>query len=297
MKNPLPGKLHLLRYRINSKFKNEKESLSPKTISMLNKYYSKIIYISFCIVVILILFNCQNDHSYNKSNKSALIRLEKKEGIQTDSLPEIIVSDGISKDIGEVKEGVKINVFFTIKNIGNAPAKDISIHDLSRGGCTSVSKISELARGDSAKLEFIFETLGYGGKEQLRQVQVRYNNPENSPITLSVRAKVIPTEPYQVPIGELFYNFFVLVDVRNTSKFRAGHIIGAINIPVEDLIVWTSQLPETFMIYIYSDDGNLSDQCAKMLREKGYSRALSIVGGLTEWKKQYGERFIITGEK
>jgi rhodanese-related sulfurtransferase len=266
-------------------------------MSMLNRYYNEMINISFSIILILLLYGCQNDHPQKKGNENALIRVEKKEGIQIDSLPEIIVIDGANKNLGDVKEGVKVSTIFTVKNIGNAIAKDISFHDLSRGGCTSVSKISELAIGDSAKLEFIFETLGYGGKEQRRQVQVRYNNPENSPITLSVTAKVIPTESYQVPIGELLYNFFVLVDVRNKSKFRAGHIIGAINVPAEDLVSWASQIPKTFMIYIYSDDGNLSDQCAKILREEGYSRTLSIVGGLTEWKSQYGERFIITGDK
>jgi len=258
-------------------------------------------YIIFRVLVssllIFLLSSCQNGQPDKKDDKKSPEQVAGTKISPSGDIPEIIVTDGESRNLGEVKEGIKTHVIFTLKNIGKARATDISVHDLSKGGCTAVSKISELAAGDSAKLEFIFETLGYGGKEQLRQVKVRYNNPELSPITLSVIADVLPTEAHQVPIGELFYNFFVLVDVRDEHKFREGHIVGAIPVPADELVDWASQLPETFMIYLYSDDGELSDRCAKILREKGYSRALSIVGGLAEWKDQYGERFIITGEK
>lgn len=217
--------------------------------------------------------------------------------VSQDSLPLINVVDGESRDLGVLKEGIKAQVVFTLVNIGNARATDISVHDLSKGGCTAVSTISELAAGDTAQLVFVFETLGYGGKEQLRQVKVRYNNPEHSPFTLSVSAAVLPTEVYQVPIGELFYNFFVLIDVRELSDFRRGHIVGAIHCSGDELFDWVAQLPKGFMIYLYSDDGTMSDQYALELRKMGYSRALSIVGGLHEWKAQYGDRYIITGNK
>jgi len=248
-------------------------------------------------LLIFLLSSCQNDQVDKKGDKKIPEQVGRVKNYPSGDFPEIIVTDGESRNLGEVKEGIKTHVIFTLKNIGKTRATDISVHDLSKGGCTAVSKISELAAGDSAKLEFIFETLGYGGKEQLRQIKVRYNNSELSPIMLSVIANVLPTEAHQVPIGELFYNFFVLVDVREKEKFREGHIVGAIPVTVDELVDWASQLPETFMIYLYSDDGKLSDRCAKILREKGYSRALSIVGGLAEWKDQYGERFIITGEK
>ena len=264
---------------------------------MLCKRRNYIFRILLSSLLIFLLNSCQNRQQDKKDGKKSLEQIDIEKRSPADSLPEIIVTDGESRNLGEVKEGVKTHVTFTLKNIGNARATEISVHDLSKGGCTAVSKISELAAGDSAKLKFIFETLGYGGKKQLRQVKVRYNNPELSPIILSVVADVLPTEHHQVPIGELFYNFFVLVDVRERQKFREGHIVGAIHLPAEELVAWASQLPKTFMIYLYSDDGELSDQCAKILREKGYSRALSIVGGLAEWKAQYGERFIISGDK
>jgi rhodanese-related sulfurtransferase len=51
------------------------------------------------------------------------------------------------------------------------------------------------------------------------------------------------------------------------------------------------------LIYLYSDSGEISDQYTKILRAKGYSRALSIVGGLAEWKDRYGDRNIIKGNR
>lgn len=264
---------------------------------MLCKRSSFVFRVFLSSLLIFLLSSCQNGQPDKKDDRKSQKQVNRVKNYPSGDFPEIIVTDGESRNLGAVKEGIKTHVIFMLKNIGKARATDISVHDLSKGGCTAVSKISELAAGDSAKLEFIFETLGYGGKEQLRQVKVRYNNPELSPITLSVVADVLPTEAHQVPIGELFYNFFVMVDVREEQKFREGHIVGAIPVPADELVDWASQLPETFMIYLYSDDGELSDRCAKILREKGYSRALSIVGGLAEWKDQYGERFIITGRK
>jgi rhodanese-related sulfurtransferase len=241
--------------------------------------------------------SCPENQSDNRISETPDQFVKRGNFTQSDSLPIIVVKGGETKNLGSIKEGIKTSVIFTLKNIGITRAIGISVHDLSRGGCTAVSKVSEIAPGDSASLEFIFETLGYGGKKQNRKIKVRYNNPELSPITLSVTAEVLPTEPYQVPIGELFYNFFVLIDIRDRQKFQQGHIIGAINVPVNELEAWISQLPDGFLIYLYSDSGEISDQYTKILRAKGYSRALSIVGGLAEWKDRYGDRNIIKGNR
>lgn len=249
------------------------------------------------VLLVFWLHSCQNRQQDSKDREKSPLQKGAEKISPDDNLPEIVVIDGERRNLGEVQEGIRTHVIFTLKNIGSARATDISVHDLSKGGCTAVSKISELAAGDSAELEFIFETLGYGGKKQHRQVRVRYNNPDLSPITLSVLADVRPTESHQVPIGELFYNFFVLVDIRARQAFREGHIAGAIHVPAQELKTWVAQLPESFMIYLYSDNGELSDQYAKALQEMGYSRTLSIVGGLAEWRAQYGERFIISGDK
>ena len=239
------------------------------------------------------LNNCKKQ-SQQKSGKE---KKSVKDTPEDKPLPKIVVKEGTKRNLGKLREGIKTTVSFTLINKGKADASKISVHDLSKGGCTAVSQVSELARGDSAKLKFIFETLGYGGNEETREIKVRYDNSRHSPITLSVTAEVLPVKEHQVPIGELYYNFFVLLDVRGEQDFRKGHIAGAIHVPEDELLPWVSRLPKDFMIYLCSETGKKSDKLAKQLRKKGFSETLSIVGGIEEWKRRYGERVIIQGGK
>ena len=258
---------------------------------------------SFRILVVLTLItaavsNCkQNPRDQQETKKSESPVQGQQEKTTDEALPRLVVQGGNSRDLGKVQEGVQTNVSFTIVNQGKADAMNISVHDLSKGGCTAVSQVSRLSSGDSATLRFRFETLGYGGKEETRKIRIRYGNPRHSPLTFQVHARVLPAEAHQVPIGELYYNFFVLVDVRDRRAFESGHIAGAIHVPPDDLISWASRLPKDFLIYLYSRDGKKSDKLAQMLREEGYTEALSIIGGIREWKRRYGERVIIRGER
>jgi len=244
-------------------------------------------------VIILSVTTCKNKEQQDNPEKEK--QISRVETYKDQALPRLVVKDGEIRDLGKIREGIKTSVTFTLINEGEADALNISIHDLSKGGCTSVSHVSQLAVNDSGKLNFIFETLGYGGKKETRKIKIRYNNPDLSPLTLSVTAEVLPTEAHQVPIGELYYNFFVLVDVRDEKSFRKGHIAGAINIPGEEVLFWASKLSKDFMIYLYSDNGEKSDVLAKKLRSNGFTEALSIIGGIEEWKRRYGDRVIIDG--
>jgi rhodanese-related sulfurtransferase len=257
-----------------------------------------------CLTAILILFaagcpSCKN----NRSQDALPAQQEKKERAgreepgEDQALPRLVVKDGTDRDLGKIREGIITSVVFTLFNEGEADATNISVHDLSQGGCTAVSQVSRLARGDSARLEFLFETLGYGGRKETRQIKVRYDHPGLSPITLSVTAEILPAEAHQVPIGELYYNFFVLVDIRDETDFQAGHIAGAIHVPKEEVMSWASALPRDFMIYLYSEDGAESDTLAKKMQSSGYNEAFSIIGGISEWKRMYGERVIIQGAR
>jgi len=255
----------------------------------------------FLVLALLLLMgfqSCKNNEQQDRSQRKTHTEKTINEEQSPDDdapLPLLVVKEGENQDLGKVREGIKTTVSFTLINKGDADALGISTHDLSKGGCTSVSRVSRIAAGDSAKLEFIFETLGYGGRKENRKIEVSYENPDHSPITLSVTADVLQTEVHQVPIGELYYNFFVLVDIRNKASFRKGHIAGAIHVPKEELLSWASALPKDFLIYLYSENGQESDLMAKKMQDNGYKEALSIIGGIREWKRRYGERVIIGG--
>ena len=240
-----------------------------------------------------IITACNNIKQQDTSEKKE--KVVKVDTSKNRSLPWLVVKYGKDRDLGKIREGIKTSATFTLVNKGEANAIGISVHDLSKGGCTAVSHVSYLAVGDSVKMNFIFETLGYAGKKVTRKIEIGYDNPKFSPLILSVSAEVLPNEDYQVPIGELYYNFFVLVDVRDENIFRKGHIAGAINIPDDKVLSWASKLSKDFVIYLYSDDGKRSDILAKKLRSNGFTEALSIIGGIDEWKRRYGDRVIIDG--
>lgn len=202
-------------------------------------------------------------------------------------------------DFGTVREGKNIKISFKITNTGS---KEVRIKEIRTfAACIESRPLTKrnLAPGEGVELEYIFESLGYGGVSVDKQIEVYYNNANLSPLRLSVRGKVLPLEPYQASMGELTYNFFVLVDIRPSERFIKEHIIGAINVPYEKIGTWafgvSKTISEEVIIYLYSEDGRKSDEAAKMLRKKGFLQYLSIVGGLKEWKNQNNNKFLVSG--
>ena len=88
--------------------------------------------------------------------------------------------------------------------------------------------------------------------------------------------------------------------MRPRDRFLKEHIVGAINVPYNKIARWATEvsgsLSEEIIIYLYSEDGTKSDEAAKMLRKKGYSQYISLVGGLKEWKRRKGKKLLVAGK-
>jgi len=204
-------------------------------------------------------------------------------------------------DFGSITEGMNIPVSFTITNTG---FDDVLIREIRTfAACVESRPLSKrsLKPGEIIKLEYIFQSLGYGGVTVDKHIEVHYNNAALSPLRLAIKGKVLPLESYQAPIGELIYNFFVLVDIRSPEDFVKEHIMGAVNVPYEKIDEWASRvsknISEEVIIYLFSEDGSKSDEAAKFLGKKGAAKYISIVGGLKEWKRQNGNKFLISGKQ
>ena len=201
-------------------------------------------------------------------------------------------------DFGSIREGINVPVSFNIINKGTDVAQINQVRTFA--ACVELKPLPKqrLAPGESVELNYIFQSLGYGGVSIDKAIEIHYNNSHLSPLRLHVKGKVLPLESYQAPAGELIYNFFVLIDIRPSEEFIREHIMGAINIPYQKIEDWAAAVAdavtEDIVIYLYSEDGRESDQAAKRLRTKGFSQYLSLVGGLKEWKRQYGQKLIIS---
>jgi rhodanese-related sulfurtransferase len=74
-----------------------------------------------------------------------------------------------------------------------------------------------------------------------------------------------------------------LVDVRTPQEFAAGHIPGAVNIPVQELERRMSELePKDEPIVVYCQSGSRSSYAARMLGNAGYS-SVHDLGPMRRW--------------
>jgi len=199
-------------------------------------------------------------------------------------------------DFGKTQEGKIVPVSFTIRNTGTETVV-ISETRQSAGCIAEGPPIKpKIPPGGQAKLNYLFDSTGYGGAGVTRWVKVFYNNKKFSPLKLTVTGTVTPIGKHQAAPGEMMYNFFVLIDVRPVSEFKKAHIIGAINIPAEKLKDRLEEISanarKKTVFYLYSQDGEKSNALAEQLRTKGFKHALSLVGGFAELKKQYDD-FIV----
>ncbi|MEK7247299.1 MAG: rhodanese-like domain-containing protein, partial [Chloroflexota bacterium] len=88
-------------------------------------------------------------------------------------------------------------------------------------------------------------------------------------------------------VKELLKSKAVLLDVRPRQEFEAGHLRGAINIPVDELKDRWGELPRDRQIITYcrGEYCLFADEAAEMLRANGYHVA-RLEGGWPEWQSE-----------
>ncbi len=76
----------------------------------------------------------------------------------------------------------------------------------------------------------------------------------------------------------------ILVDVRTPAEFAAGHIDGAVNIPVDGLAQRVSELGDpTGAVVVYCRSGARSSRAKGMLERAGFT-TVSDLGAMSNWR-------------
>jgi rhodanese-related sulfurtransferase len=76
-----------------------------------------------------------------------------------------------------------------------------------------------------------------------------------------------------------------IVDARDRNAFNARHIVGAISMPMGELVARAqASLALSRDIYIYGETDGRTAEAASMLRDAGYQHVAELVGGLTAWE-------------
>lgn len=79
----------------------------------------------------------------------------------------------------------------------------------------------------------------------------------------------------------------VVIDVRPTVEYRAGHLPGAVSIPLEELPARLGELPRDRQIVAYCRGPYclLADEAVAFLRRHGFD-AVRVEGGWPEWRAE-----------
>ncbi|MDA8390690.1 MAG: rhodanese-like domain-containing protein [Gammaproteobacteria bacterium] len=97
-------------------------------------------------------------------------------------------------------------------------------------------------------------------------------------------AAVTPTEAVQI----LNHQNGVIIDVREPSEFKSGHIMRAINIPLSQVGTRSQELKKykDRPVILCCVSGARSARAAGILRQQGFSDPRNLGGGLNAWRSQ-----------
>lgn len=77
---------------------------------------------------------------------------------------------------------------------------------------------------------------------------------------------------------------FVFLDVRTPEEFAAGHIPGAVNIPVQELATRMSEVPANKRVYVYCRSGKRAAKASAMLARAGYHNIENVPDSMDGWR-------------
>lgn len=80
----------------------------------------------------------------------------------------------------------------------------------------------------------------------------------------------------------------VVLDVRKSEEFAAGHIIDARNFPQADLAQETTALKKyrEKPVIVYCDNGGAATAAVNALKAQGFTKVASLRGGLNAWRQE-----------
>ena len=80
----------------------------------------------------------------------------------------------------------------------------------------------------------------------------------------------------------------LVLDVRDAKEYEAGHIINARSIPAADLQgkLDTFKKHREKPVLVYCENGSASAGAAQTLREQGFSKVVTLRGGLQSWRQE-----------
>lgn len=106
------------------------------------------------------------------------------------------------------------------------------------------------------------------------------------PNSMVDRSKILTVTPREmIELSQTLVNT-ILLDVREETAFNAGHIPGAVNVPLDRLERDRSSIPSIGSLIVYGTDDTTGFQAGTRLFDMGYFGVRVIQGGFENWQKE-----------
>lgn len=101
---------------------------------------------------------------------------------------------------------------------------------------------------------------------------------------------IIDIEPEELAMDMPFDNKLQVIDVRKPSEYEAGHVKGADNVPLADLInpLHMSSLDDDANLYVHCAGGYRSVIACSLMKKEGYHNLRNVLGGFGKMKEVKG---------
>jgi rhodanese-related sulfurtransferase len=76
-----------------------------------------------------------------------------------------------------------------------------------------------------------------------------------------------------------------ILDIRTTKEYEAGHIPGAVHVPLSDIGDKVKKLKKDKELMVYCNNGSRSIWAIKRLMGMGYKNLYNLKGGFDAWKR------------
>ncbi|WP_028399169.1 rhodanese-like domain-containing protein [Ectobacillus panaciterrae] len=74
-----------------------------------------------------------------------------------------------------------------------------------------------------------------------------------------------------------------LIDIREPDEYKAGHILGARNIPLSQIRMRYKEIRPDQPVYFYCQNGLRTGRAGQFLKKKGYKELYQLQGGFKTW--------------